>query len=228
MGVGALSELSQVSQLKDRTYDAIRSAICDGVLGPGEALVETELARQLGVSKTPVREALLKLEADRLVERIPNTGSYVRPLRLEDIESIYPVKRELEALAVRLATERMKPSDAAEARLLLDQETRLWELGDVTCSKLAQFPSFHGWLWTMSGNHWLIELMRILDTQALRLRLLLSRVPGWVDVSAGDHRRVLEAMVAGDSGLGARSIKQHNDRILEQLRELAADGLLDA
>jgi DNA-binding GntR family transcriptional regulator len=227
MGVSTLSELRQVSQLKDRTYAAIRNAICDGLLESGEALVETELARQLGVSKTPVREALMKLEADRLVERIPNTGSYVRPVRVEDIEDIYAVKRELEALAVRLATPKMTPEDAAEARFLLKQESGLWARGDVSSRELTRYPSFHSWLWAKSDNQWLAELMRIVDTQALRLRMILSKVPGWVDISAEDHQAVLSAMAAGDAELAARNIKKHNDHILEQLRQLDAEGLLD-
>ena len=220
-------KLGDIVQLKDRTYLVIKRGILDGILEPGDALVEADLADQMGVSKTPVREALLKLELEGFVERVPHTGTFVCGLSLEDIQEIYVVKEELEALAIRLATPRLTPDDVADARVLLTTETQLWERGDITSEELEKYTSFHHWITMKSGNQRLAAFLHQLDDQALRLRMTLARIPGWVDVSSQDHRNVLEAMARGDAEEAAALIRQHNVHIMDELRRLKAEGLLD-
>jgi DNA-binding GntR family transcriptional regulator len=222
-----LGKLGEVVQLKDRTYLAIKRGIIDGILEPGDALVEAELAEQMGVSKTPVREALLKLEVEGFVERVPHTGTFVCGLSLEDMLEIYVVKEELEALAVRLATPRLTPDDVAEAHALLSVEEEIWERGNATSEALEKTISFHTWITLRSGNQRLANLHHHLDDQALRLRLTLGRIPGWVDVSSQDHRSVLEAMARGDAEEASKLIRQHNVHIVAELKRLRAEGLLD-
>jgi DNA-binding GntR family transcriptional regulator len=162
-----------------------------------------------------------------LVERVPHTGSYVRELCLEDIQDIYVIKRELEAVAVRLATSRLGPEDIAEGERLLAEEMELWKRGKVTCAELEQCVSFHEWIQEKSGNERLAALMRQLDDQALRMRMTLARVEGWLDTSAKDHEHVLEAMARGDGEEAAEFIKVHNDHILDEVKRLRTMGLVD-
>ena len=114
-----LEKVGAPLSLKDRAYAAIKEAILSLKLQPGTLLVETELARQLGISKTPVRDALQELEREGLVTRILFKGTYVTEVSARDAEEIFQLRAVLEGLAARLATPRLTPEDLARARQLL-------------------------------------------------------------------------------------------------------------
>ena len=104
--------------LGDSVYGALRQAILDRTFDPGEPLTEGDLSRRFGVSRTPVREALAKLERDHLVRVVPKKGAFVRSLSHDEIRDLYQVREELEALAVRLAGAHLQSGEleALEAR----------------------------------------------------------------------------------------------------------------
>ena len=97
--------------LADTVYGALRQAILDREFDPGEPLTEGELCRRFRVSRTPVREALAKLERDHLVRVVPKKGAFVRTLSHDEIRDLYEVREALEALAVRLAAPRLARED---------------------------------------------------------------------------------------------------------------------
>src|SRR5919204_1525079 len=99
--------------LADTVYTDLRRAILDRELDPGEPLTEHELCRRFRVSRTPIREALAKLERDHLVRVVPKKGAFVRALSHDEIRELYEIREALEALAVRLAAPRLSGDDLA-------------------------------------------------------------------------------------------------------------------
>ena len=97
--------------LRDMVFDVLMNAIMQGQLSPGERLLEVQLADEMGVSRTPVREAIRRLELEGFVVMIPRKGAYVAGLSVDDVESVYEIRTALETLAVRLAAQRMEAED---------------------------------------------------------------------------------------------------------------------
>src|SRR5262245_5296814 len=98
----------------DTVYQTLREAIVARTFDPGEPLTEHDLCRRFGVSRTPVREALAKLERDRLVRVVPNKGAFVRTVSHHEIRELYEVREALEALVVRLAAPRLSDAELAD------------------------------------------------------------------------------------------------------------------
>ena len=97
--------------LRDMVFDVLMNAIMQGQLSPGERLLEVQLADEMGVSRTPVREAIRRLELEGFVVMVPRKGAYVAGLSIDDVESVYEIRTALETLAVRLAAQRMETAD---------------------------------------------------------------------------------------------------------------------
>src|SRR5262245_47572346 len=105
----SLNPTKSHARLSDVAYSKLRYSITEGQLLPGARLVELELCRSLKMGRTPIREALLRLEGDGLIESVPNAGFSVKYITLEDIDETYKIRAALECLAVRLAIERGFP-----------------------------------------------------------------------------------------------------------------------
>ncbi len=147
--------------LKDRVADLIKDAILAGRLGSGDRIVELALAKQLRVGTTAVREGLFELESQGFVSRVPNKGTFVTKLSLQDVEEILQVRRELEGLAVELAQERRTEADL----ILLEECTS----GMVTAARAGDWPrfyrndlEFHLNLWRIAGNRHLAKSLDVL------------------------------------------------------------------
>src|SRR5215470_17356231 len=145
--------------LRDRAYVAIRDAIVDGTLQPGERLKDQELQSWLGLSRTPVREALARLEQDGLVETAPQRFTRVAPLDRRDARDAFPIVAALHALAAELAVPRLTDSGLAAMREDNARFTAALRANDVEAA-LAADDAFHGRVVTASAN---AELPRALD-----------------------------------------------------------------
>jgi DNA-binding GntR family transcriptional regulator len=181
--------------LRETAYEAIRRAIVDGTLAPGERLRDAELCTWLGLSRTPVREALGRLEEEGLVETRPQSFTRVTPLSRRDAREAFPVVAALHALATELAVPGILPSELAKLREANQRFATAMEQQD-TDAALAADDEFHAVFVRVSGNS---EIARTLERLVPRLRRL---------------ERVQFASLSG-----RRSVKQH-DRIIT----LAAKG----
>lgn len=144
--------------LKDRIFVAIRDAILRGELQPGEKLGEIDLLRSLGVSRAPLRDAFWLLEKQGYVRMIPNKGTFVINLSLDQISEVYAIRGVLEAWAVALAMPRAKPKDIRELRLQFRRMEQTANEGDL----LSNFKidlEFHQKIWQLSGNRKLEEVL---------------------------------------------------------------------
>ena len=137
--------------LRDVAYDAVRGAILDGTLAPGERLRDTELCAWLNLSKTPVREALARLEEDGLVETAPQRYTRVAPLDRDEARDAFQLVAAIQSLAARLAAPRMGQAELARARAANRRFAEALKAGDVDAA-LAADDDFHGVFLDASGN----------------------------------------------------------------------------
>jgi DNA-binding GntR family transcriptional regulator len=154
--------------LRDRAYTAIRDAIVDGTLAPGERLRDPELCAWLGLSRTPVREALARLEGDGLVETAPQRFTRVAPLDRREAADAFPVVAALHALAAELAAPRLTHADLRQMREANRAFEQALKVGDADGALQAD-DDFHGVFVQACAN---VEIARTLDRLMPRIRRL--------------------------------------------------------
>ena len=202
--------------LTERVYATIKEAILGLDLPPGIALVEDDLARQLETSKTPVRDALLALERDGLVVKIPYKGTYVSNVSQKDTTEIFELRAVLEGLAARLATRSFSPRELDEAEKLLDSADEARMQGDSeSASKFG--AAFHNLIHYRAENRLLIPILEKLDVQLRRLRHLSDLVSGRLDKSGCEHRQILAALRTGDPLLAEAAMRNHLESVSSDL-----------
>jgi len=192
------------------TTRAIRSAILDGVLSSGEWLREESLSKDLGVSRTPLREALNRLEEEGLVQRTPGSGARVATLTAEDMSVVYQVRGSLESMAARAAAQRGGSSAKARLELLHGQ---LWETAQAEDSNAFNRVNieFHRALKSMADNAYLARLLSTVET-AIRLFGTRTYSAKRMAEVVAEHEAIVAAIVAGDGDEAARAAEGHAAR----------------
>jgi DNA-binding GntR family transcriptional regulator len=200
----------------------LRERILDLRLEPGSRLHEADLAAELAVSRTPLREALRMLLAEDLVEQLPTGGMLVRRLDLQDMRELYAVRAALEGLAAREACQRLTEADLDELgrlveqmRLLVDHPPELTRLGG----------EFHARIAAIAGNRRCEQLLRQLHGHMRRYHALSGRRGPRRRAALEDHRALFEALRARDPDAAEQTVREH---IMAACREgeAAAAGLL--
>lgn len=189
----------------DPIYEAIKSAIMSGELAAGEPLRQDEIAKIHGVSKIPVREALLRLEADGLVLFRKNKGAIVRGLSAEEVLHLMDIRVALECKALELAVPLMVESDFSEARKLLNTYSR--ETDYKTWSKLNL--RFHQILCEPSGNALLLEMIDdVRSRMGPFVRTLISETSG-LKRPHQEHVAILDAAAKGKTSQAVELLRKH-------------------
>jgi DNA-binding GntR family transcriptional regulator len=211
------------TSLAEQAYAALLDAIVGGDLPPGARLRDTELAEQLGVSRTPVREALRRLEDEGLVETGRHAFTRVAPLRPDRIADAFPVVASLHGLATRLGVPALSSSDLARMERHDGERTRALRRGDVLAA-IAADDAFHGVLLAASRNAEIERLLARVMPHIRRLDLLhfdaLTREEG----AGGDHAAIIDACRRGDAWEAARLVEANFLRLGEQMTALVSDG----
>jgi DNA-binding GntR family transcriptional regulator len=211
------------SSLAEQAYAALLDAIVGGELPPGERLRDTELAEQLGVSRTPVREALRRLEDEGLVETGRHAFTRVAPLRPDRIADAFPVVAALHGLATRLGVPALSSGDLERMERHDGERSRALERGDVLAA-IAADDAFHGVLLAASRNAEIERLLARVMPHIRRLDLLhfdaLTREEG----AGGDHAAIVDACRRGDAWEAARLVEANFLRLGEQMTALVSDG----
>jgi DNA-binding GntR family transcriptional regulator len=203
-GSGAFEHL----QLKDRVYNHLRDGIIDGSYEVGVALREVEIASRLGVSKTPVREAFVRLEKDRLVELIPYRGAVVAGYSAADLEEISQIRQLVEGACAGSAALHGTERDIADLERNVQQSRDALAKGRVDqVAKL--FDAFDQLIYRLSRNKWLAELVENLEGHQRRIGRLTVAIPGRLERSVDEHQRILEAIRAGDERRAERHMRNH-------------------
>lgn len=201
------SDLVARNVLSEQVKDRILQWILEGELAPGSRIIETRVAKQLGVSQAPVREALRDLTTLGLVEMKPYRGASVRQPSKADLVEAMEVRAELEALAARSAATRMTEDCLKELRRLIEEMRELAEKGD-THGHAVKNTQFHETVLRASGNKTLHRTWSMLEPYARTY--VTAMVPGMDLIWLGDrHRDILEALEAGDPERAAATMRHH-------------------
>ncbi|WP_223252452.1 GntR family transcriptional regulator [Paracoccus mutanolyticus] len=210
---------------RDRAYHDLRYRILTGRLAPGTTLLETELAALLSLSRTPVREAVIKLEEEGLVEVRPRHGVTVKALSLQDFGHILNVFSALEVRAVELAAARGLTEPEAQALTrMLDQMEAATAAGDITRWSDID-DEFHAAIVALCGNQRLQDAISAFWGQQYRARLMILPLRPLPEDSDREHRLILAALRAGDRGLARERHSAHRDRADAQQMELLRRSL---
>lgn len=184
-------KLSDVRTVGEIVYTKLRSAIVSGYFHPGSRLFEQELAREMGVSRTPVREALKRLELERLVTTHPHKGTVVTEFSLEEILEFYKVRACLEGLAAKLVAEKGVDTQSLEAYLREAREKARAE--DI--EGIAEMNNrFHMLLYEMSGNRFLRQMLEDLSNYVTLARISAWSVPGRSAETLEEHEAIIRAI----------------------------------
>ena len=200
--------LDNYKPLRDVVFENLRNAILEGNLKSGERLMEVQLAEQLGVSRTPIREAIRKLELEGLVVMLPRKGAYVSNMSYKDLIDVLEIRATLEGLAASLAAERRSDDDIVELeRLSKEFETCVREV-DVE-GVLKKDVEFHEKIFSMANNKRLYKLITSLWEQVHRFRVTyVSNYEASLSL-VEEHNRILKAIKTGDSELAKKYATEH-------------------
>jgi DNA-binding GntR family transcriptional regulator len=191
----------------DRAYFGLRDRIVTLRLPPGTSLREDELMRELGIGRTPLREAIKRLALEHLVEVRPRRGTYVTDVEMADIVHITEVRAELEGQAARLAATRMGNDARAETEALIAELERVDSNDGDALLRLDE--RVHRLVWQASGNPYLAEMLEGYFALSLRLwYVVLDRVPG-LAATVHDQRQLLEALLARNVGVAGALMRDH-------------------
>ncbi len=192
-----------IRELNQRAYDEIRRRILDGEFLPASPISEYQLAAELNISRTPVREAIKRLEEEGLMWSIPNKGTFIAELSAHDIMEIYQVREGLEGMAARIAAEQMLEKDI----LLLEKEIELLHELEFTGRVEEIFQCdirLHKLIIASTQNIRLGKILTMLDAQMHRVRLIFSQSPDWTQAVIQEHTTLVEK-IKGHDGKGAEN-----------------------
>lgn len=204
-------KLDGYKPLRDVVFETLRDAIITQVLKPGERLMEIQLADEMGVSRTPVREAIRKLELEGLVVMVPRKGAYVAGVSMKDIHEVYEVRSALEMLAVTLAAERITEEelDALERQVLRESEEEDKEESSDLSNIVYIDSSFHDIIYQAAHNQRLVQFVNILQEQLQRFRAASLSRPGRSKTALEEHKKIVEALSERNGELAAQFAREH-------------------
>lgn len=207
----------------DIAYWTIRDAIRSGLIQPGERLIELDLAAALDMSRTPVRDALRQLEAERLVQKAPSRGFVVPTITTDDLVEIYEIREVLEGLAARRAAMRMGEAEIAALRETVERTERARDAGDIT-ALWQESNAFHRLLRGGNKNGRLYRLLALMLDSHRSLRLH-EFAPERVDPAVAEHRAIYEAIADRDGAMAEQLAREHSRHALRS--QLLAQHLID-
>lgn len=219
--------LKRAQSLHEQTYQTLRNAILSGELIAGSRLVETQLAEQLQVSRTPIREAIRQLQRENLVTTDGNGALRVAQLAITDAVQLYDCRIALEQLAVSEACRNATLEQLAqlEATVLQAEKATGQQTHQLTNYQLLHMDyEFHRLLAESSGNTWLVQILdQVFDKMALLRLRTMQHNPGVLEIRS-EHRRIYNAVRDRDPVAATQAIQFHlissKERVVQEIREL--------
>ena len=200
--------LDNYKPLRDIVFENLRNAILEGDLKAGKRLMEVQLAEQLGVSRTPIREAIRKLELEGLVVMLPRKGAYVANMSFKDLIDVLEIRASLEGLAACLAAERRRDEDIEELEKVAKEFEKSVRETDID-NVLKKDIEFHEKIFLMANNKKLYHLITTLWEQVHRFRVTyVSNYEASLSL-VEEHKKILEAIKSGDSELAKKYATEH-------------------
>ena len=194
--------------LREVVSEALREAIHNGTLKPGERLMEIQLAEELGVSRTPIREAIRRLELEGFLVMVPRRGTYVADISIRDINEVFEIRKALDVLAAGLAAERITEEELEQLERLLVEIGEYIDNGDADGIVVAD-GKFHDILYRASRNDRLVGIINNLREQFTRFRSISMAYPGRIQNTLEEHRRLVEAIGQRDAEQAQQCAREH-------------------
>ena len=208
--------------LRDVVFKTLRQAILKGELEPGERLMEIQLAERLGVSRTPIREAIRKLELEGLVLMIPRRGAEVAKISEKNLRDVLEVCRSLEELAIDLACQRIQEEELETLREAQKEFAAAVAAGDAM--EIAQTDEkFHEIIYSGTGNQKLMQILSNLREQMYRYRLEYIKDANKRQILLVEHEQILKALSLRHVQEARLAVREHIDNqeitVLKNLKE---------
>jgi DNA-binding GntR family transcriptional regulator len=213
-------QVSKRKSLREEVYDSLKRSILHGKLKAGQRLIEEQLAHQIGISRTPVREAFHKLEKDDLVIRLPKGGFAVREFNKGDVEEIFGIRCALESYAAYLATHHITSDKISALEKKMDELERALE--DQDTNKVVQLNTeFHNLLYKACRSKKLTDMINNYSDYFYRYRAAFPINENNFKYTVDDHRSMLEAMRKKNPRLVEKLVRTH----LEKTKELVIKAI---
>lgn len=214
--------MNEYLPLRDVVFNTLRQAILKGELEPGERLMEIQLADRLGVSRTPIREAIRKLELEGLVLMIPRKGAEVAKISEKSMRDVLEVRRSLEELAIELACQRMTEEDIEE--LAEAQEAFRNAVNCKDAMNIAETDEhYHDIIYNGTGNNRLVQILNNLREQMYRYRLEYIKDADKRQILLVEHDHILKAIRSRHVAEAKTAIREHIDNqeitVLKNIKE---------
>ena len=194
----------------ERAYRQLRGEILNGLLAPGAALLEVEQAERIGISRTPLREAVARLIADGLVVGRRGRGFEVTHISVDSISELYELRQALEVQAIRLAATRREPAPFIELREAFVIAPELLDQGDDGVHRYyLMIDELEDAVDTAVENPFLVGALRAVRTHLARIRRLARSNPVRLRAAAAEHLLIIDAVIAGDPSLAAHATHIH-------------------
>lgn len=201
----------------------LRMRIKEGELTPGMQLSENDVARELGVSRTPVREAFIQLRQQGLLRVLPQRGSFVAPINIADVENSYFLRETIELRTVELAARCCNETGAAKLREIIERHKSLIETNDHRLFVVAD-DAMHRCIVEMCGRPLVWKIISDARLQIDRLRYLNVQDTASRHRIIKDHERIVEAVVAKDPSAAVEAMREHLGNIFHNIEVLSAEN----
>jgi DNA-binding GntR family transcriptional regulator len=207
------------ADLSRQVLEQIRNQILTFKLLPGVKISDKEVAEQLGISRTPVREALIHLVEQGLLDSRPNRGFTVKVFTIKEVEDLYTLRSTLEEMAVRLTTRGMDDGKAMEMQAILDTYPKLLESRDLAGYNNAD-ESFHDLIAVSSGNRLLVQHLRSLHGQIRIVRRYDHLRTESFQETRNEHQEILDLMIRRDADGACLAMSRHILRSMGVIMEI--------
>lgn len=212
------AEMDEYLPLRDVVFKTLRQAILKGELEPGERLMEIQLAERLGVSRTPIREAIRKLELEGLVIMTPRKGAKVAKISESNLRDVLEVRRSLEELAIDLACQRMEPEELKELEEAEEKFVSAIRSGDAM--EIAQTDEwYHDIIYRSTKNEKLVQLLNNLREQMYRYRLEYIKDEDKRQILQIEHEHILKALSLRHVQEAKQAVREHIDNQFITIRK---------
>ncbi len=204
--LGLVGQVERPRSLREQVYDHLRAAILCGSLAPGSPIIEADIAATLGASRTPVREALRRLETEGMLEPRGNRGSVVRELHLDEVVCIFEIREGLESLAARRASRRMTKRDYTELERLIKRMARFVDdPGEMERLDTA----FHDFILAHADGHRLKRMLGDLRSDIQPWRVIALSTSERRRATISEHAAIVRAMRSGDEAAVVQATAHH-------------------
>ncbi len=209
-------QMNEYLPLRDVVFNTLRRAILRGELLPGERLMEIQLAQRLGVSRTPVREAIRKLELEGLVTMIPRKGAEVAKITVSDLKDVLEVRIALEELAVKDACENITGEQLAALRGANEEFRQVLREGDLMACGQADIK-FHEIIYAATNNRRLLQMLSNIREQMYRYRLEYLKDHSKHEALVREHEAICQALQEHDRAKAGEAIRTHIENQKESI-----------